>query len=174
VKPASSLFFPPFCLDPVNECLWRDEQRIPLRGKTFAVLCCLLEHSGQLVPKAALFKAVWPDTYVSDSVLMTCISELRQALEDDRKRPRFIETMHRRGYCFIGTVRRPGSGARRPKSEPTPSSQSLDPNFVGRESEIAQLHKWLEKALNGERQIIFVTGEPGIGKTRWSKPFYRL
>ena len=165
MKPALPLSFPPFRLDLVNECLWREGQRIPLRGKTFKALCCLLEHPGQLVSKATLFKVVWSDTYVSDSVLMTCISELRKALGDDGKRPQFIETVHRRGYRFIGTARRPGSGVQSHKSEPTPSRQSLVSNFVGREAEIAQLHKWLEKALGGERQIIFVTGEPGIGKT---------
>ncbi|HJY81019.1 MAG TPA: AAA family ATPase [Candidatus Binatia bacterium] len=171
MKPALPLSFPPFRLDLVNECLWREGQRIPLRGKTFKALCCLLEHPGQLVSKATLFKVVWSDTYVSDSVLMTCISELRKALGDDGKRPQFIETVHRRGYRFIGTARRPGSGVQSHKSEPTPSRQSLVSNFVGREAEIAQLHKWLEKALGGERQLVFISGEPGIGKTAVMEAF---
>jgi DNA-binding winged helix-turn-helix (wHTH) protein/predicted ATPase len=165
VKPVSPLSFPPFRLDPVNECLWREGQRIPLRGKTFRVLCCLLKHSGQLVTKAELFKAVWPDTAVGDAVLMTCISELRQALGDDARTPRFIETVHRRGYYFIAPVQSSKFQVPSSRSKPTLSPQSPTPSFTGREAESAQLHKWLEKALDGARQIVFVSGEAGIGKT---------
>ena len=182
MEPAQPLSFPPFRLDLVNECLWREGQRIPLRGKTFRVLCCLLEHPGQLVTKEALFKAVWPDTAVGDAVLMTCISELRQALGDDARTPRFIETVHRRGYRFIApltTTAPPVSGSRFqvPGRKSAGSSQlsvvgcqkletrNMKPEtrVVGREAELAQLHKWLEKALGGERQIVFVSGEAGIG-----------
>jgi DNA-binding winged helix-turn-helix (wHTH) protein len=99
-----SLVFPPFRLDLVNECLWCREERISLRGKTFAVLRCLLEHPGQLVTKEALFSAVWPDTCVGESALTICIRELRQALGDNPKTPQFIETVHRRGYRFIAPL----------------------------------------------------------------------
>jgi DNA-binding winged helix-turn-helix (wHTH) protein len=85
-------------LDLTNACLWREAQQIPLRPKTFAVLRCLLAHSGQLVTKAALLDAVWPETTVTDVALMICIRELRRALGDDPKTPQFIETIHRRGY----------------------------------------------------------------------------
>jgi DNA-binding response OmpR family regulator len=84
-------------LDLIDACLWRGMQRIPLRPKTFAVLRCLLAHPGQLVTKAALLDAVWPETMVTDVALMICIRELRQALGDDPKTPQFIETIHRRG-----------------------------------------------------------------------------
>src|SRR2546422_6515616 len=104
-----SLVFPPFRLDLVNECLWCREEQIALRGKTFAVLRCLLDRPGQLVMKEALLKAVWPDTYVGESALTICIHELRQALRDNPKTPQFIETVHRRGYRFIGNVSRQSS-----------------------------------------------------------------
>src|SRR5206468_3414950 len=61
-------------------------------------------HAGQLVSKEALLNAVWPQTYVSDVVLMVCIRELRRALGDDAKQPRYIETVHRRGYRFIAAA----------------------------------------------------------------------
>ena len=48
---------------------------------------------------------------------------------------------------------------------PTPNTQHPAPTLVGREAELEQLHVWLEKALSGQRQVVFVTGEPGIGKT---------
>ena len=68
------------CLDLANECLRYGTQTISLRPKTFAVLRCLIEHADQLVSKTALLEAVWPETMVSDGVLMVCIRELRQAL----------------------------------------------------------------------------------------------
>src|SRR5207249_1952738 len=164
MPPPLDILFPPFRLDLVNECVWRERQQIPLRGKTFAVLRCLVEHAGQLVSKEALLNAVWPQTYVSDVVLMVCIRELRQVLGDDAKQPQFIETVHRRGYRFIApiTTAQPVQGSRfkvqGSTSEPTPSPQPPAPNLVGREVEITQLHRWLEKALSGERQLVFVTG----------------
>lgn len=95
---ASHLLFPPFRFDPVNEQLWRGVEVISLRRKTFAVLRYLLEHPGQLVTKEQLLEAVWPKTYVSDSMPTICVRELRKALGDESKTPRFIETVHGRGY----------------------------------------------------------------------------
>ena len=99
-----SVFFPPFCLDLANERLWRLAQPIPLRPKTFAVLRCFVEHPGQLLTKEALFEAVWSETAVSDVVLKVCIRELRHTLGDNARNPQFIETVHGRGYRFIGSV----------------------------------------------------------------------
>ena len=54
--------------------------------------------------KDELFAAVWSDTVVSDAALTSCIQELRQALHDHARKPRYIETVHRRGFRFIGKV----------------------------------------------------------------------
>ena len=99
------------CLDLANECLRYGAQTISLRPKTFAVLRCLIEHAQQLVSKSTLLEVVWPETVVSDGVLMVCIRELRQALGDDPRTPRFIATAHRRGYRFIGHVTRESGSA---------------------------------------------------------------
>lgn len=185
---ASSLLFPPFRLELGNEQLWREDTAVPLRRKTFAVLQHLVERRGQLVTKAQLFDAVWLGTYVGEVALTICITELRKALGDDTKQPRFIETVRGRGYRFIGKVvssqdsvvsRNKIKQKAKGKTQkpilstveeikigaPRPSAQNPAPLLVGRASELRQLHEWLEKALNGERQIIFVSGEPGIGKT---------
>ena len=77
------MYFPPFRLDLSSEQLWRDEQAIALRPKTFAVLRYLVEHPGKLVTKDELLDAVWAGTVVSDTVLKSCIRELRTALGDD-------------------------------------------------------------------------------------------
>src|SRR5205085_7546408 len=62
----------------------------------------LAEGPGDVVTKDELFAAVWPETAVGDAALVTCIQELRSALKDDARQPRYIETLHRRGYRFIG------------------------------------------------------------------------
>jgi tetratricopeptide (TPR) repeat protein len=135
------------------------------------VLRYLGERPGRLVSKDELFSAVWPKTIVSDIALAVCIREIRKALGDDSKAPQFIETAHRRGYRFIAplTTAPPVSSSRfqvpGSKSEPAPNPPHPTPPLVGREAELSQLHRWLEKALGGERQIVFITGEPGIGKT---------
>src|SRR5262249_34292716 len=90
--------FPPFRIDVRGARLWSETQPIELRPKTFAVLCYLVEHAGKLVKKEELLDAIWPDTAVVDAVLKVSIRELRDALGDTSTNPRFIETVHRRGY----------------------------------------------------------------------------
>jgi len=157
----SHINFPPFSLDPANQRLWRGAEIISLRPKTFAVLHHLLKRPGQLVTKDELLDGVWPETAVSDAVLKGCIREIRAALGDDPASPQFIETAHRRGYRFIGQVT---GGATLPPASAYPRGLTSAP-MVGREAELRRLRSLLEKALLGERQVVFVTGEPGIGKT---------
>jgi DNA-binding winged helix-turn-helix (wHTH) protein len=96
--------FPPYRADYVNQCVWDGKTRVCLTPKAFAVLKHLLQTPGQLVTKEKLLEAVWPQTFVSDAVLKVCIGEVRRALRDEVRAPRFIETAHRRGYRFIGDV----------------------------------------------------------------------
>ena len=186
------LRFGPYRLDLDNRQLWRGTQAVKLTPKALAVLRQLVQQSGQVVSKEELFQTVWADTVVSDAALTFCIQELRRALRDDAKEPRYIETVHRRGFRFIAPLttaplQGPGVGAqgsvrelgnevtRRPEhamSAPNPGPRTPSPVLVGRTAELTQLHGWLDKALQGERQLVFVTGEPGIGKTTLSKPFF--
>src|SRR5262245_30075894 len=141
--------FAHFRLDLANEQLWRGNQPIPLRRQTFAVLRYLVEHAGQVVSKAALLDALWPGVYVTDMAPMICIRELRKALGDDARVPQFIETAHRRGYRFIGKV---VSSQHSITSSPSPSTQysglsTQHSVLVGREAELAQLRRWVDKAL---------------------------
>jgi DNA-binding winged helix-turn-helix (wHTH) protein/predicted ATPase len=170
----TSFLFPPFRLDLNSEQLWHDEQAIALRPKTFAVLRYLIEHPGQLVTKDELLDAVWVGTVVSDTVLKSCIRELRLALADDVQTPQFIATVHRRGYRWVAADAAPVPGSRfhvpgLPATNTQPHRGTLNVErgtyLVGRDFELAQLHGWLDKALQGERQLVFVTGEAGIGKT---------
>jgi DNA-binding winged helix-turn-helix (wHTH) protein/pimeloyl-ACP methyl ester carboxylesterase len=84
--------------------LWAGAHEVRLTPKAADVLKQLVLHAGQPVSKAELFAAVWKGTIVSDDALTSCIQELRRALEDDAKEPRFIETRHRRGYRFVARL----------------------------------------------------------------------
>src|SRR5262245_32258566 len=152
------LSFRGFRLDAKNAQLWRGTQEIALRPKAFAVLAHLLEHAGQLVTKQQLLDAVWPGTFVTDAVLKDSIRQLREALGDDADAPRFIETAHRRGYRFIGQISTAPASSRLPAAAPgtireSPAARAT--TVLGRESELAHMNEWLERALSGERQIVF-------------------
>jgi len=179
VQQEQLIFFPPFRLDPIDERLWQGSREISLRPKTFTVLRCMLEHPGRLITKESLLDSVWHGTHVSDVVLRSCIQEIREALRDDPAAPKFIETVHRRGYRFIAPlstqlVRSSESGVRSQQNfQLTPNPQHPAPTLVGREEELRQLYRWLDKTLNGERQTIFITGEPGVGKTTVMEAFLK-
>jgi pimeloyl-ACP methyl ester carboxylesterase/DNA-binding winged helix-turn-helix (wHTH) protein len=96
--------FGPFRLDPANELLTRDGRAVKLRPKAFAMLSYLVASAGQLVTKQNLLDDLWPDAFIGDAALKTCMREIRQALDDDAQHPRYIETAHRRGYRFIAQV----------------------------------------------------------------------
>ncbi len=163
----------------------RDEHRledaagaVDLNPKAFEVLAVLLQHRGQLVSKDMLLDAVWADAHVADGVLKVSIAELRRALGDSATTPRFIETVHRRGYRFIAKVEAPDGAGSAPAPSPGDPSRSLlvwpaggvptesaTIGLVGRGGEVEILESCLGRALAGERQVVFVTGEAGAGKT---------
>lgn len=101
MAPVTELIFEPFRLDVINERLWRDGSEIHLTPKAFAVLRYLAEHSGQLITKEILLKTLWSNTAVTDAVLTVCIGEIRKTLGDIPNKPKFIATVHRRGYRFL-------------------------------------------------------------------------
>jgi len=109
-------------VDWANECVWHGREIVRLPPKVFAVLRLLVAQTGQLVTKEALLQAVWPETAVSEGVLAMCISELRKALGDTAQAPRFIQTVHRRGYRFIGHLPTGTPSALPPCSPPLASA----------------------------------------------------
>jgi len=164
--------FPPFRLDTVNQCLWRrkdngEEERILLRPKPFAVLRCLVDHAGRLVTQNELLDAVWSDTHVQPDVLKRHVLEVRNALGDDPRQPVFIETLPRRGYQFVAHVREDAS------LEASELARPEQGKLVGRQRALGELRGYFRRVLAGQRQVIFVTGEPGIGKTALADEFQR-
>ena len=102
-----SVSFGAYRFDLETARLWSGTQELRLTPKASAVLKVLLLHAGKPVSKESLFASVWNGTAVSDDALTTCIQELRRALADDARQPRFIETRHRRGYQFVAPISRP-------------------------------------------------------------------
>jgi DNA-binding winged helix-turn-helix (wHTH) protein/predicted ATPase len=158
--------FTPFRLDLGAERLWQGEGVTRLTAKAFAVLRYLVEHAGQLVSKDELVTAVWAQLYVSEAALASCISEIRRALGDTAQAPQFLETVRGRGYRFLApvTMATPSSGMSA-AAHPRPAAVRHPGLMVGREAELTRLQQWWTQAQQGQRQIVFVMGEAGIGKT---------
>ena len=90
--------------EPATGRLWVREAEVKLTRKSAEVLGLLVERAGCPVSKEDLFAIVWRNTVVSDDALATCVQELRRALGDDARQPRYIETRHRYGYSFIAPL----------------------------------------------------------------------
>jgi DNA-binding winged helix-turn-helix (wHTH) protein len=157
--------FPPFQLDLRGGMLRRETASVPLRPKTFAVLQHLAERPGELVSKQALLDAVWGDVAVTEEVVRLSIFELRAALGDDRTAPRFIETVPRRGYRFVAPRGAPSSTTGVPTAAPPSEGASWPGVVVGRARERAEIADAFHVAASARRQVMFVSGEAGIGKT---------
>ncbi|MEO0408348.1 MAG: winged helix-turn-helix domain-containing protein, partial [Cyanobacteria bacterium P01_A01_bin.135] len=161
-------------LDRANACLWQQAVAIPLTPKAMAVVEYLVAHAGAIATKDALLSSVWANESVSEYALTSIIRDLRRALGDSTKNPRYIQTVHRRGYRWIGQVL---DVTETVAGEPVPAEstattpeqkQNADPKnpfFAGRGQELETLQGHLQLAAIGKRQLVFLTGEAGIGKT---------
>lgn len=161
-----------FGLDTANQCLLRNGAPIDLAPKPFAVLRYLVENPGRLITHDELLDALWPETYVQPQVLRTYVLELRKVLGDDAGQPRFIQTMHKRGFRFVSPL------TERNGMEPNAAVRLAEQEtgvaeIVGREEELKRLRTELRLLESGQRRLVFVTGEAGIGKTSLGDAFCR-
>src|SRR6266550_4114409 len=159
--------FHSFRLDIVNQCLWRGDDRVSLTPKAFDVLRYLVEHADRLVTQDEILGALWPETYVNPEVIKKYVLGIRKALGDRRDKPEFIETFPRRGYQFVASVSDVNTGA------PSEAGNNATQKMVGREAAMAELDGYLSQALKAQRQVIFITGEAGIGKTTLVDEFHQ-
>jgi DNA-binding winged helix-turn-helix (wHTH) protein/tetratricopeptide (TPR) repeat protein len=155
---------PAFRIDLVNLCLWRrnsagTEDRVNLTPKSFDVLRFLADNPGRLVSQEELLKAVWSDVYVQPEVIKSQILAIRTALGDKGASSRFIETQRGRGYRFVGEMSGVTSAAH---ERSVPLELGV---FAGRTEALRQLLDLLHRGATGDRQAVFISGEPGIGKT---------
>ena len=123
--------FDPFEFDPAAGLVYRGDEETLLPPKAAHVLQLLLESAGQLVSKDELLETIWEDAYVTESSLTDAISLLRRVLGDDTRDPTYIQTLHRRGYRFIGAVEEQAAPAPDAESEATPSVEPRVPQEGG-------------------------------------------
>src|ERR1700733_2664020 len=165
--------FPPFKLDTVNHCLWRSDAkgndiRVALTPKSYDLLIYFLDHAGRLITHEELLENLWTNGFVQPEVLKGHVRALRAALGDDAENPRFVQTLRGHGYRFIA----PLSG------EPTAHAAhsihaEIPPQFVARAIPLAELCTHFDTASRGSPQVVFISGESGIGKTALTQEFLR-
>src|SRR5262249_23390462 len=124
-----------------TERAWCGERLLDLAPKAFAILRHFVEHPERLLTKEDLFAAVWGDTVLSEAALTSCIRDRRRALAATSRAPRYIETVHRRGFRLIGPIGRARSVATAP-----PKEVGRSPTMVGRDAELARLDGLFEMA----------------------------
>jgi DNA-binding winged helix-turn-helix (wHTH) protein/tetratricopeptide (TPR) repeat protein len=91
-------------VQPDLNCISKPDKVVPVEPKVLEVLVFLSGNAGEVLSRDTILKSVWAGTYVSDEVLTYSISELRKAFEDDAKKPRYIQTIPRKGYRLIAPV----------------------------------------------------------------------
>ena len=155
----SGILFGPYRLDVVTGRLWQGSDPVALQPRPLAVLSYLAERPGEVVARDELIEQVWEGTHVTRAVLKVAVRAIREALRDDADTPRYVETVGREGYRFIG-----GDAAGQP-SAPRGAAASGRGAMVGRAGDLATLRTALARAAAGTRSIVFVSGEAGIGKT---------
>jgi DNA-binding winged helix-turn-helix (wHTH) protein len=110
--------FGPFCLDATERLLLRDGRVVPLAPKALSTLLVLVLTNGHVVEKDVLMKEVWPEEFVEEGNLAQHIFALRRALGETTDSPKYIETVPRRGYRFLGVVRQQNNGSPSTQSQP--------------------------------------------------------
>lgn len=105
IKQGQHLYeFGPFQLDPVERLLTRDGQPVPLTPRAFEALLVLIRKSGHLVAKDELMKSIWGDSFVEEGNLAVTISMVRKALAEDGAVRKYVQTVSKSGYRFVGDV----------------------------------------------------------------------
>src|SRR5262249_47856217 len=156
--------FHDFRLDTTNLCLWCGEERLSLAPKAFDLLRYLVDHANRLVTQEEILESLWTDTFVNPEVVKKYILGIRKVLGDRHDKPEFIRTFPKRGYQFVAPIvdEKPAIAVKR---------GDTGKPLIDRRAARTRLEGCLEHATKGERQIVFVTGEPGIGKTTFVDRF---
>jgi DNA-binding winged helix-turn-helix (wHTH) protein len=154
-------------LDTDSRQVFRAHREVRISPKALDLLRLLVESRPRALTKKELLEQLWPATYVSETSLATLIREIRDALEDDARNPRYVRTVHRFGYAFCGAA------TEAPEIEQGRASTSLGcwlvwearqiplqsgENILGREPEATA---WLDAATVSRRHARIVVSENG-------------
>jgi len=134
--------FDGFTVDTEQRTLTRGSANVALPSRAFDTLAYLIGHRDRCVPKDELIAAIWHDVVVTDDSLIHAVSVLRRALGDGRNGSRYIQTVPRRGYRFIGTVTAPADGADQRLEAAAPPALPLT-------ATVAQPRRWRSYAQTG-------------------------
>jgi DNA-binding winged helix-turn-helix (wHTH) protein len=171
-------------IQPSLNRLTRGDASVRIEPKMMDVLLFLAKHAGRVVSKDDIADAVWPELFISESVISRAIAGLRRALEDDAREPRFIETIAKRGYRLLTpAVAVAPERAAAPTLIPAPAPATSFPpasaspylvgqwvrgeRFYGRSAEITEI-------LDGPRNCVWLLGSRAIGKTSLLKQLEHL
>jgi pimeloyl-ACP methyl ester carboxylesterase len=166
--PDHRLAFEQFELDPAAGRLLSRSGPIGLTPKSLALLEYLAARSGRLITKRELLDAIWPGVYVADGALKVCVREIRRALKDDARAPRFVETAHRRGYRFIAPVRRVPVEA----APPTVAPQGEPPIAPVRYARSGDVNIAYQVLGTGPIDLVFVMGWVSHLEYYWREPSF--
>ena len=144
--------------------LRRAGERVRIDRKVFDLLRYLVEHRDRVVTKQELLREVWNGEAVVEAVVPTAVARLRRALGQQGSRGGPIETAHGRGYRFVAELTAAPAAA--PRELDTDLQPALVEAFVGREPVVRRLSGALDRARGGQAQLRWLTGEPGVGRTR--------
>lgn len=181
MPPRPPLHFDGFTLDLDNERLLKDGRALALTPKAFALLAHLATRPDRLVLKDELLDAVWGRRFVSEGTLKSLLAELRAALGDDARAPRWVQTVPRRGLRFIGRLQAEPAGTPGPKHPPEAPELQAEARsgwaagplplvpvalplaasaLVARDAEQQALLQAL-----AQHRLVTLTGPAGVGKT---------
>ena len=145
-----------FRLDPVEHRLTRNGIAVPLAPKAFELLLFLVQNQGRLLSKEQIMETLWPGSFVEEANLTVSISVLRKVLGEKEGNLRYIETIPKKGYRFIASVREvQGTSAilleegsfsesRNEPVWPGPAVNTIPPEPVGGGKELAILPSSLQ------------------------------
>ncbi len=154
--------------DERERTLWRGTEEIRLTRKACAILQCLIDASGGIVTHDAILSSVWPGTHVQADNIKVLVHEIRAALQDDPRDPRFIRSEPGRGYSFIAPV------LDAPLPQPDSRDSAISSIFVNHHDDLARLSGTLTDPSRSDCRVILVEGERGMGKTALCDAFMQL
>lgn len=159
--------FGSYLLDEAEALLMHSGVAVDMPPRAFQVLCELVRRAGQLVTKDALLDAVWGHRHINEAALKNIVSQLRNSLGDDARESKLIQTVSRHGYRFIAELSPSlAQPAAQPPLLPLVQADAIDSGpLVGRKAALDQLQAIVAATTAGRRQIVFIAGDAGIGKS---------
>jgi len=136
---------------------------IHFRPRTFQLLEFLIENRHRLVEKNEIFSVVWKDAAVSDTTLVGCIQEIRKALNDDSKSPRYVRTVPRRGYQFIAPV-----------ASAAPETEVIEPHMPPRRRRIWRYALAAVAAVAGVIVFANLRQRTPVDRSLWEVAWFKL